>query len=240
MRVAIHYFGHLRTFRDCLPSHKQFLIAGSHQFDVFLHTWDHSDRRTESWYKVNGEIRNVENSDLEFLKKELAPVACSIEPQIFSPGERDLEYISSRKMHESLRKSLRLRLSCKFSPRPDLVIVIRPDILLKRQLDLDYLHTITQDPWLQRAVLTPTHHHPPCGIFQTDRLAGRDSILIGSDEALSHFGSIGLDPSIYSRFPRYNQVGECFFDNFIFQRHLRWVPIEFLAPEDWEIRRSSS
>jgi hypothetical protein len=186
---------------------------------------------------VIGDVVSLDKDDENFLNEVLRPVRIIIEPQNLTDVDQKLRFVSSIKMHESIRKSIRLRLDIKFKRQPDLVVIIRPDILLKNRLDLAYLAEVVRDPWLRYAILSPTYHHPPSGMFQTDRLAARDSILIGSHAATACLSSIGIDRSIYHKFERYNQVGEIFFDNFLYSKNVRSVPLEFIAPRDWEILR---
>lgn len=68
MKIALHLFGHLRTFKECLPTFNQFLIQ-NHECDVFMHTWDETDRKTESWYK-NTDRNIVTTDDLIFIKRQ--------------------------------------------------------------------------------------------------------------------------------------------------------------------------
>ena len=233
--IAVHYFGHLRTFKECIPSHIEKIFSQNYHFDIFMHTWDENDRRTPSWYEV-GSVRSVTPDEIQMLKHALNPINIIIETQN-ADILTSIPYISSRRMHESLRKSIGLRTSTKGMRHYDLVATMRPDIKLNSTIPIGDLVELVKSEIFKNSVFSASYSHKADGLFQTDRMGARDCICFGSESVMNKFEYIGLEETIYVKHPRQNGTGEIFFDNFVRNSCLSWQPIEYTAPVDWEIVR---
>jgi len=60
MRIAILFYGHLRSFRQTRDSYKKFLADLNRlgKVDVFCHTWDTEESVTASWWKDKESVRD--------------------------------------------------------------------------------------------------------------------------------------------------------------------------------------
>lgn len=84
MRVAIEFYGHLRTFKKAAPSIRKYLIDQYNNPDIFIHTWDKTDHSDVVWHNLEGQRRGneVTKEDLEFLDATYSPKKILVEPQL--------------------------------------------------------------------------------------------------------------------------------------------------------------
>ena len=150
MKIALQIFGHLRTFEECAPKLKEFVID-IYQPDIFIHSWDRLDHSTKTWYRdEKNSDKNIEiNSEIINKVKELYnPKSILIESQDIieeQPGYYGTDdYIKIslkgiKSMLYSVHKvnSLRLDYERKTNQSYDLVIMIRPDIMPLAKLNID-------------------------------------------------------------------------------------------------------
>lgn len=91
MKVAIEFYGHLRTFKKTVIDIQKYLI---HQFkiqpDIFIHTWDHTDHSDVAWHNESGQKRgtSVTQADIDFLRNNYNPKAILVEPQIIPTDDK--------------------------------------------------------------------------------------------------------------------------------------------------------
>ena len=52
MKIAVQFFGHLRTFMDCYNSINENLL-NRYDADVFFYTWDRLDHNTKTWHQFH-------------------------------------------------------------------------------------------------------------------------------------------------------------------------------------------
>lgn len=52
MKIAVQFFGHLRTFMDCYNSINENLL-NRYDADVFIYTWDSLDHNTKTWHQFH-------------------------------------------------------------------------------------------------------------------------------------------------------------------------------------------
>ena len=63
MKIAIQLFGHLRTYKKCLPALKKHLL-NKYDCDIFMHTWDTYNHNTKTWHKNKSKnLQNKVNQD---------------------------------------------------------------------------------------------------------------------------------------------------------------------------------
>ena len=163
MRTAVLLYGHTRTFKQCAESLFEFFIKPLNS-DVFIHTWDVCESVTPSWH--NEHKSSIERIDYDQIDKTYNPVDCIIETQpAYVPGEDtivsdNISLFGYTRMFESLFKSNELKSKYELSNNfaYDLVLKIRPDILLKTALDTNmFIPKITDGQFLygsnnQRAI----------------------------------------------------------------------------------------
>lgn len=131
-KIAVCFFGHLRTYKKCAPYLKKNLL-NYYDADLFIHTWDQLDYDHKSWHgsaKVKGktyERRLIETYGK--FKKIL------IEKQVLEDlGSHNNHFISGMKCAYLTRYK-----SCKLAQeyaeqnniKYDYVLLIRPDLMVK-------------------------------------------------------------------------------------------------------------
>ena len=66
MKTCLLISGHLRTFKECLPTQRRLLID-TLGCDVFMHTWNQIESKTSSWHNSHMKNRYVTDYDLELI-----------------------------------------------------------------------------------------------------------------------------------------------------------------------------
>lgn len=151
MKIAVQFFGHLRTFEKCVESVRRHLLL-KYDCDVFMHTWSLTDHKTKTWYRVQDKnITVVDN----YIKKRIfdlySPKALLIEDQNFlsddeffipcmhNNGETKISSLGLKYMiHSKYRvNELRIKYQIAHNVNYDYVVMIRPDVMLYEDLDLN-------------------------------------------------------------------------------------------------------
>jgi len=152
-RAAIQLFGHLRSFRKTFDSFFKHIILpnqkAGYEVDVFMHTWDETDHSTITWHNQAGEQRGreVDESAIDFIKKNYKPKKLSIEKQVeaeeFIITEKILGVPRAYKgvVNVAYTKYRSSRLRREYENERgityDYVILTRPDILFHQPFDID-------------------------------------------------------------------------------------------------------
>lgn len=144
MKIAVAFFGHLRTYKKCYKSVKKNLLS-RYDCDVFMHTWDKLDHNTQTWhdFKVKGKIKDIEALTAE-LKQMYNLKTLKIETQR-AGDEGELESRNRRisiygmrcmfhSMHEAagLVKEYQQQQHVSY----DYIVMIRPDVMLCEKFDI--------------------------------------------------------------------------------------------------------
>jgi|11BtaG_2_1085332.scaffolds.fasta_scaffold01040_6 hypothetical protein len=146
MNICLLISGHLRTFRECLPSIKRFLIDEL-DCDVFMHSWKEVESNTASWHNSHMINRKVNNSDLLFIKDVLSPKEIVLEDQ-HDFGLSDNLHNSKMSLNGLKNMTLGFKrvydlmknYETKTRKKYDLIIKIRPDIMLNKPLRRNLLN----------------------------------------------------------------------------------------------------
>ena len=143
-KIAVQFFGHLRTFNKCLPYLKKYLL-NRYDCDVFMHTWDMYNHNTKTWHTNFKNANKSVDKDKIMKKFGMNQEQIKIEHQeIYSTGtytargrEWSLQGIMS--MYRSIKSVTKLRENYqkKHNIKYDFVVCIRPDILLSKNLNLE-------------------------------------------------------------------------------------------------------
>ena len=140
MKICLLISGHLRTFRACLVSQKS-LLVDELGCDVFMHSWNDVESKTVSWHKNHMKNRVVSESDKSFVHDVLKPKISVFEDQIDYGLNKNLANsnislnglknmtFGFKRVYE-LMKDYQVKTGIKY----DLIIKIRPDIVLKKPL----------------------------------------------------------------------------------------------------------
>lgn len=237
MKIALHLFGHLRTYRKCIPSLNKKLI-GQNSCDVFMHTWNQVERKTLSWYQSKLSPIDITADDVRVLKEQLPIKKLLISEQVIPSELQDDPLIGYKKMHESIRLSSDLRLNSEYArDKYDLVIYCRPDILIRHPFPLDVITQFASKSFYENTVFQASYAYSAEGIWVADDYGGRDCLFMGSPNIMAHFSSIGLDERIYIKDKSQHRTGEVFFDNFLYINQIRHELIKYEAPKKWKILR---
>lgn len=148
MKIAVLLFGHLRDYYNCANDLKAHLL-NNYDCDVFLHTWDETEPSTFAWHKGRSEKKTVDDEVVRNLNGFYAQKGIEVEHQEKWPNERIVEstYMKGFRfstaglhfMFYSMSKAnqLRIKHEKELGFNYDLVIVTRPDVQLKRDLDIN-------------------------------------------------------------------------------------------------------
>lgn len=156
-RVAIQFYGYLRSFKDCRDSFFKHLVEpiqkAGYEVDIFMHSWDFVEGQVTSWdtEKTNA---NAEPPQKTPSKDELIAFyslkGVAITPQVQSAD--DEKFLAIRWIEKYRYKSLanayfsvysanqlRLNYEAKNGINYDFVIVTRPDLFWHKPFSLDFL-----------------------------------------------------------------------------------------------------
>ncbi|RTZ14648.1 hypothetical protein EJ063_15135 [Vibrio aquaticus] len=140
MKVAVQLFGHLRSYLSTQPYLSSHLLD-SYDCDIFIHTWDELEHKDPTWYKSE---HLVEDNSVIFdaVKDLYKPKGISIEKNSMIKEEgffnKDITLRGLKAMLYSQYRVSQLREEYQKSKsiQYDLVITLRPDVLLLAELDL--------------------------------------------------------------------------------------------------------
>ena len=151
MKIAVQFYGHLRTYQKCFPS-VQRLLLDKYDCDVFMHTWSETEHQTKTWH--NYKMKTIQKVD-ETIVKELKEIyhlkEILVEEQQQSDEQNFIRCLHNDKsvisinginfMLYSQRKvnELRQEYQKKTGICYDYVLVLRPDIMLYKELNFNLL-----------------------------------------------------------------------------------------------------
>ena len=142
MKTCILLHGHMRTYKKTYDSLRNY-IDDFENIDIFIHTWDTLDRVTPSYY----ENSSSSNICIEHITELYKPIDILVEKQVFNNPDITCPYnkisLEGHKYYfESLYKVnlLKMKYETKHNFKYDIVIKLRPDIILKSKLRLNMLN----------------------------------------------------------------------------------------------------
>lgn len=154
IRLAVCFFGHMRTFTHTARSFQKKILA-EYDCDLFFHTWSTLDHNTKTWHnsaKIEGFVSdkmiisaynksNVKGICIEDQTNLYDPTAGKtikvIKSQVAESTIISLFGISC--MMYSMKKSLQLCLhyQSRNNIEYDYILFIRPDLLIKQKIDIN-------------------------------------------------------------------------------------------------------
>ena len=148
-KIAVQFFGHLRTFEKCAPSIKKHLLD-KYDCDVFMHTWSETEHSTQTWHNQKAKIKSVNENMIKKIESVYKPKMILVENQILpqddtlisslhNSGGKNISASGMRFMLKSQIKvnNLRKLYAQKNNVSYDLVVMIRPDIFLYSDFNLE-------------------------------------------------------------------------------------------------------
>jgi hypothetical protein len=162
MKIAIEFYGHLRSFRDTAENIKNMFIANYPDVDIFIHTWDKTDHSDKAWHNKNGEQRGIylTDDDIQFLNENYKPKKIVYEEQLLPEEGDNKEYLLkmtqipmkriiiknifyTKYRANELRKEYEQETGTKY----DYVIQARLDLLFDKKFDIrEYIEATTVIP----------------------------------------------------------------------------------------------
>jgi len=146
LKICLLISGHLRTFRQCFPSQKSFLVDEL-GCDVFMHSWNEIESKTASWHNNHMKNRVVSESDKSYVRETLDPKAMVFENQIDFGLNKNLHNSSIslnglKNMTLGFKRAYDLMRDYETNTgiKYDLIIKIRPDIVLKKSFTKSLLN----------------------------------------------------------------------------------------------------
>ncbi|MBL0690362.1 MAG: hypothetical protein JJV93_03280 [Alphaproteobacteria bacterium] len=146
-KIAVQMFGHLRTFNKCSSSLRKRLLR-HYDCDIFIHSWDELDHKSQTWHNYQTDDKKILKEDLIERVYENYPIKdIEIEKQnceelgIFNGITSKHSISGIKSMYHSMTRVNKLRENYqeKNKIKYDFVLMIRPDILLKEDFNIDEL-----------------------------------------------------------------------------------------------------
>lgn len=140
LKIAVLFYGHLRTFEKCAESVRKNLLD-LYDCDVFMHTWSTFDHDTKTWH--NFKSRNAKktiSSKIEKIKKLYRPKNLKIEEQEY----KEIGFVAFKNnipfsLFGLQKKSYSmLEVSKMIEDKYDFVLMCRPDIMLHHPFDIRF------------------------------------------------------------------------------------------------------
>lgn len=143
-KIAVCFYGNLRTFQQCLPFVRKNLID-LYDCDVFMHTWDKYDHNSKTWH--NHKIQSAKSVDKNKLKRllHITDEHLIVEPQPIDDGTRVYHFENNAfslfgleclwHAMQSVNK-LRQKYAKAHNINYDAVVFIRPDIMLNTEISV--------------------------------------------------------------------------------------------------------
>lgn len=187
MKIAVQIFGHLRTYKVCAkPLYKH--LIDKYDCDVFMHTWTRLDHNTTTWHRKSspGSRVSVENKKHELEKlynlkglilEEQVPKDLGKIITIQKKISKEISIFGINSMIHSMNESNRLReeYQKKTVTKYDFIVSLRPDILLKKDFDLNkFLECRTKDE-IKNTLFTAGF--PMVGVWSDIKYCGATDLL---------------------------------------------------------------
>ena len=170
LKIAVQVFGHVRTFEKCAPSLKKYFLR-YYDCDVFIHTWSTLDHETQTWHKRKTSSHSIDQSQFENKIQSLySPKKIKIEHQVpedlgtyEASSSRTLSIYGIKSMFYSMEQANKLRESYEFQSKTeyDYVLMIRPDILLKKRLRIEQFTNLFSEEEKGDAVFSCGYNSKP-------------------------------------------------------------------------------
>ncbi|MDR1826513.1 MAG: hypothetical protein LBQ49_02365 [Rickettsiales bacterium] len=249
LKIAVCFFGHLRTFNKCAPFLRGNLL-NKYDCDLFMHTWATLDHATKTWHDMGGMKGKTEKDKiiaayggfkgLEIEKQEPLDKGL-IKTKHRAGGKTHSQAIFGYEaMFGSMRKSNKLReeYAEKNKIKYDFVLFVRPDVWLKKPLNIGKVLEIYPKEKISRGFFTLSNPVAPA-ITGLESFAGTDILFFAKPPVVSDV--IENTQECVSRFKRNAMLAYCpEYELTKLAAERGWTPYYILAykqSRDWEIFR---
>ena len=168
MKIAVCFFGHLRTFKKCAPHIKNNLI-NRYDCDLFMHTWSTYNHHTKTHHEnteikgivkesaiidTYGEFKNIKIE--EQVVQDLGNVKVSTKNKRVSLYGVEVSMFGLYSMYHSMKNSFSLckEYALKNNIQYDMVVMIRPDIVLLDPLNIELYESCAPEETLDKSLFT--------------------------------------------------------------------------------------
>lgn len=165
LKIAVCFFGHLRTFKKCAPKLKENMLS-KYDCDIFMHTWDKLNHSTPTWHanEFQTDDTNVKDIICSYGKLKAIEVeqqtpqdwGCANFLVNYNMSQTSISIYGMSAMFYSMAKvnQLRSNYEKKNKIKYDYVVCLRPDILLNRELDINNLLSTQAPEDIDKALFT--------------------------------------------------------------------------------------
>tara|TARA_B100000900_G_scaffold415990_1_gene448348 strand:- start:17088 stop:17837 length:750 start_codon:yes stop_codon:yes gene_type:complete len=143
--LSICFFGHLRTFKRCLPYYKK--LHDKFNIKYFMHTWSAISPNQSSWHSYDSMPRSINHGDIKSIKKYLPDLSLIIEDQNKVLEKADFTNRSLReKVFLSINYSQNVVINSALNENSNSIIMTsRPDIRFSRKADFNFINKIDKN-----------------------------------------------------------------------------------------------
>ena len=232
MKIAVIIYGHMRSFEFCFPNLHKFLLKPLNP-DVFIHTWSLNESSTPSWHKSHR--KNIHKINFESIISRYNPTSFIIEnqPSIESSFNKVVDGVNffgfncmyhSLSKANSLKQTEEVKRGCKY----DIVVKIRPDILINKPIPFNFKTFVSDNDVYIAGNKKNGAEDSIYGYAAVDILNISSSTSMDIICNLSYY--------VYEFFNSANakQNG---FSNFILKQKLKPIMLEYAYNKDWQIIR---
>jgi len=233
MNIAVIIYGHMRSFEKCYPSLIKFILEPFNP-DIFIHTWSLNESSTPSWH--HSHCNKIHPIDSDRIKSLYNPISLLIEEQPTLPSDFNkvvdgVNFFGFNCMYQSLSKanSLKLAHEIKNGSSYDIVVKIRPDVLLKKAIPFNFSSDIAAN---KIHIAGNKKNNMDMSIHG---YAAVDIINIACSNTMNTISDLSY--YVYDFFNPSN-AKENGFSNFILKQKLTPVMLDYKYHQEWEIIRA--
>lgn len=161
MKIAVCFFGHLRTFKRCAPYIKKNLL-NHYDCDLFMHTWSEYNHNTKTWHDNKSIAGIVTKEKILSVYKDIKDII--IEKQIvedlgnitITSDNKIISLFGIKSMYHSMLTSYNLceQYAKNNNIEYDFILMIRPDIVLSDSFNIEKYISILSLDELAKAFFT--------------------------------------------------------------------------------------
>ena len=217
LKLAVCLFGHLRTFKQCAPFLRKNLLNKC-DYDLFMHTWTTLDHNTKSWHDttpMKGETNRQEVIDtygelkgLEIEEQEPQDWGVVTSKPNCVRKETQMSIFGIDAMYHSIREANRLQeaYATQNNIKYDLVLFIRPDIWLKKPVDLKKILEVISQQDIEQGFFTCANEMSKL-VRGFESLGGNDCLFFATPHVISDV--VKNTTQIASRLQQSNKIEYC-------------------------------
>ena len=248
MKIAVQLFGHLRTYEKCYHALHKHLLS-KYDCDVFMHTWSTIDHGTETWHKNKMRCASESTQNLLCkLEKNYALKGIKIEDQMIenlgtiNAVGKDISVFGMKAMFHSMKGAncLREEYQRKNGVKYDFVVILRPDIFLKKDFVIKKFIKRLDDIEVNNTVFTAGY--PMAGVLSDFKYLGATDVLFFAKPNV--LTTVYQNEDIFFNYFKANTIvnygPEYYFSKTIEKTGFRSVLINFLVGDSFKILRPAS